>query len=94
MQAAKNFYEVLGVAPTEADEQIKKAYRRQALRLHPDKTKAEHAEEAFKAVSEAFNVLSDSRKRARYDELLRSGGDGRSTAFDFGNLRPPTALTG
>ena len=56
------------------------------MRLHPDKTQAPHAEEAFKAVSEAFDVLGNARKRAQYDLVLKGGGDGRSTAFNFGDL--------
>mmetsp|Transcript_26819 Transcript_26819/g.58485 ORF Transcript_26819/g.58485 Transcript_26819/m.58485 type:complete len:448 (-) Transcript_26819:459-1802(-) len=65
--AAKDLYEVLGVARNASDDDIKKAYRKLALKLHPDKCKAAHAEEAFKAVSKAFSCLSDTQKRAYYD---------------------------
>jgi curved DNA-binding protein CbpA len=66
---------------------IKKAYRRLALKLHPDKNRAEFAEEAFKAVSEAFNCLSKSTLRNKYDAILRDGGDGRGDSLNFGKQR-------
>ncbi|PNW79463.1 hypothetical protein CHLRE_09g416100v5 [Chlamydomonas reinhardtii] len=64
---AKDFYEVLGITKDATDDDIKKAYRKLALKLHPDKNKALHSDEAFKAVSKAFNCLSDGDKRAYYD---------------------------
>ncbi|KAG2437013.1 hypothetical protein HYH02_011444 [Chlamydomonas schloesseri] len=64
---AKDFYEVLGISKDASDDDIKKAYRKLALKLHPDKNKALHSDEAFKAVSKAFNCLSDADKRAYYD---------------------------
>ncbi|KAG2431426.1 hypothetical protein HXX76_009441 [Chlamydomonas incerta] len=64
---AKDFYEVLGISKDATDDDIKKAYRKLALKLHPDKNKALHSDEAFKAVSKAFNCLSDADKRAYYD---------------------------
>ncbi|CEM06951.1 unnamed protein product [Vitrella brassicaformis CCMP3155] len=63
----KDFYEVLGVPKDSTEDQIKKAYRKMALQLHPDKNKAPHAEEAFKKLSKAFQTLSDKEKRATYD---------------------------
>lgn len=76
---AKTHYEVLSVprSPPADDEAIKRAYRRLALRLHPDKCRAPRAEEAFKAVSRAFSVLSDPDKRAYYD---RTGHDSAASA--------------
>ncbi|GIL51849.1 hypothetical protein Vafri_7770 [Volvox africanus] len=64
---AKDFYEVLGVSRDATDDDIKKAYRKLALKLHPDKNKALHSDEAFKGVSKAFNCLLDADKRAYYD---------------------------
>ncbi|EFJ42887.1 molecular chaperone [Volvox carteri f. nagariensis] len=64
---AKDLYEVLGLSRDASDEDIKKAYRKLALKLHPDKNKALHSDEAFKRVSKAFNCLSDPDKRAYYD---------------------------
>ena len=74
----KDFYAILGVDKKASGEEIKKKYRSLARELHPDKTKGDDAlEEKFKAVSEAYDILSDSKKRAEYDEarsLFEGGG--------------------
>lgn len=62
-----NYYEILSVHKSASDDEIKKAYRKLALKFHPDKNKAPEAEEAFKKVSAAFQCLSDPQKRAHYD---------------------------
>ena len=64
---AKDLYEVLGVARNATDEEIKKAFRKQARKLHPDVNKSPNAEEEFKELNEAYDVLSDPNKRAYYD---------------------------
>ena len=65
----KDFYKVLGVDKKSTPEEIKKKYRSLARDLHPDKTQGDSAlEEKFKAVSEAYDILSDPKKRAEYDE--------------------------
>jgi len=74
-------YDTLGVAPTVEESQIKRAYKRMALKYHPDKCKDEDAETKFKAVAEAYEILSDAEKRKIYDEkgkagLEDKGGDG------------------
>lgn len=82
---SRTHYEVLDIQPDAQEADIKKAYRRLALKLHPDKNHGEFAEAAFKAVSEAEACLSNSVRRKKYDSLLRGGGDGRGSALDFGN---------
>ncbi len=66
---AKDLYEVLGVSRDATEDEIKKAFRRQARKLHPDVNKAEDAEEQFKELNEAYDVLSDANKRAAYDRF-------------------------
>lgn len=74
----KDYYKILGIPKTATDDEIKKAYRKLALRYHPDKNKAANAEEKFKEVAEAYEVLSDKNKREVFDkygeEGLKSGG--------------------
>ncbi|XP_045150159.1 dnaJ homolog subfamily B member 1-like [Echinops telfairi] len=74
----KDYYQTLGLARGASDEEIKRAYRRQALRYHPDKSKEPGAEEKFKEIAEAYDVFSDSRKREIFDrygeEGLKGGG--------------------
>lgn len=78
LRCGEDYYKILDVDKQADDDAIKKAYRKLALRLHPDKCKEEGAEDAFKKVGEAFSVLSDSDKRQRYDQYgidaLRQGG--------------------
>ncbi|KAG6962574.1 hypothetical protein JG687_00007072 [Phytophthora cactorum] len=67
IKSCKTHYEVLSVQQTATENEVKKAYRKLALKLHPDKNSAPGAEDAFKAVGKAFAVLSDPDKRAHYD---------------------------
>lgn len=69
----KDYYEVLGVKPDASEAQIKSAYRKLARKYHPDVSKEAGAEDKFKAVNEAHEVLHDKQKRAEYDQL-RAGG--------------------
>jgi len=74
MAAKRDYYEVLGVGRDASAEEIKKAYRRLAIRYHPDKNPGDKdAEERFKEVSEAYEVLSDREKRERYDRFGHAG---------------------
>ncbi|MBM7061280.1 curved DNA-binding protein [Pseudomonas sp. UL073] len=70
----KDYYAVLDVAPDADDKTIKTAYRRLARKYHPDVSKESGAEDKFKEVAEAYEVLGDAQKRAEYDELRRYGG--------------------
>ncbi|KAK0149452.1 DnaJ subfamily B member 5 [Merluccius polli] len=80
----KDYYKTLGISKGSNEEEIKKAYRRMALRFHPDKNKDANAEDKFKEIAEAYEVLSDPKKRAVYDQLgeegLKTGGGGTSGA--------------
>lgn len=67
-----NYYEVLGVPPTAAPKEIKKAYRKLANEWHPDKNKSPDAEEKFKQINEANEILSDPKKRKVYDSKLEA----------------------
>src|ERR671916_3300029 len=85
----RDYYEVLGVRRDADDSEIKKAFRRLAREMHPDVSDAPDAEERFKAVVEAYEVLSNPESRQLYDRYghtgLRSGGF-RPSHFDLGNL--------
>ena len=69
----KDYYKVLGVSRGARDEDIKKAYRKLALKYHPDKNQAAGAEDRFKDIGEAYDVLSDARKRQIYDQFGEEG---------------------
>ena len=85
--ASKNYYGLLGLDSTATPEEIKKAYRRLALRYHPDHNKGDRrSEEKFKDISEAYGVLRDPRKRARYDMY---GIGPRAAAWPSGGPTPP-----
>ncbi len=74
MAEKRDYYEVLGVAKSANADEIKKAYRKAAIKFHPDKNPDDKsAEEKFKEAAEAYDVLSDDQKRARYDQFGHAG---------------------
>ena len=87
--AKRDYYEVLGVDKSASADDIKKAYRKMAIKYHPDKNPGDkEAEEKFKEAAEAYSVLSDADKKARYDQFGHAGVEGAGPDFSggFGNL--------
>ena len=97
----RDYYEVLGVGKNASADEIKKAFRRKAVELHPDKQGGD--EEKFKELNEAYEVLKDPAKKQRYDQFGHAGvggaagggnpfegfggfGHGQNVNFDFGDL--------
>ena len=83
----KDYYQVLNIQKTASDDDVRKAYRTLALQFHPDKNNSPGAEEKFKEISEAYEVLSDSAKRQDYDRATASeaqrNSNSNSTTFVF-----------
>lgn len=93
MTRSKDYYKILGVSEKASAEEIKKAYRKLAVRHHPDKNpgNVKEAEAKFKEISEAYYVLSDDKRRAQYDQMRRFGGPftenfAGAEGFDFEEL--------
>ncbi len=79
----RDYYEVLGVSKDTSKEAVKRAYRKLALKHHPDRNKSPDSEEKFKEISEAYAVLSDDQKRQQYDQFGHAGIDSRYTTEDI-----------
>jgi molecular chaperone DnaJ len=88
VMAKKDYYEILGIQKGASDDEIKKAFRKLAIKYHPDKNKGDkEAEEQFKEINEAYQVLTDPQKKAQYDQYgttdFQGGFDG---GFDFSEM--------
>ena len=85
--AKRDYYEVLGVEKTASQDSIKKAYRKLALKYHPDRNPDnKEAEDTFKEISEAYEILSDSQKWAKYDQVGHAMGDFSQYGSGFGGF--------
>ncbi|KAJ9597756.1 hypothetical protein L9F63_011364, partial [Diploptera punctata] len=88
----KDYYSLLGVSRKATDREIKKAFRKLAVKYHPDKNKEKGAEEKFKEFAEAYEVLSDPEKRKKYDQFGSAafdnagGGGGQAFHFNFDDI--------
>jgi len=94
-----DYYKVLGVSKTATAEELKKAYRRLAVEYHPDKNKSKEAEEKFKEINQAYEVLGNPQKRQQYDQFgaaaFENGGRGAGGPFGggFGGQQGPFSYT-
>lgn len=88
MSDKKDYYEVLNINKSATDEEIKKAYKKMAVKYHPDRNKEKDAEEKFKEINEAYSILSDPEKRKVYDTFGFAGLEGQGMKFngDFNNV--------
>ena len=88
--AKKDYYEILGISKSASQPEIKKGYRKMAIKYHPDKNPDDKsAEERFKEAAEAYEVLSDENKKARYDQYGHAafeGGQGGHGGFGGGGM--------
>ncbi|NIV39195.1 MAG: molecular chaperone DnaJ [Anaerolineae bacterium] len=89
MADRRDYYDVLGVGRAASQDEIKKAYRQLARQYHPDVSDVADAEVRFKEINEAYEVLSDSEKRATYDRFGRAGLGGAGFGFDVSGFRDP-----
>lgn len=97
MAANRDYYETLGVPKSSSAEELKRAYRKLALEFHPDKNKTKEAEDKFKEINEAYEVLSDPQKKQAYDQFGHAAfaqGQGQQGPFGgFGGQQGPFTYT-
>jgi DnaJ-class molecular chaperone len=94
MATKRDYYDILGVSKTASAAELKNAYRKLAMQWHPDRNKSPEAEAKFKEINEAFQVLSDAKKKATYDQFghaaFSQGAPGGGTGDPFGGQGPFT----
>jgi molecular chaperone DnaJ len=73
MATKRDYYEILGISKGATQDEIKRAFRRLAMQYHPDRNKAADAEQKFKEINEAYEVLSDEQRRKTYDQYGHEG---------------------
>ncbi|KAM4526770.1 dnaJ homolog subfamily B member 12b [Fundulus diaphanus] len=88
VKQCKDFYEILGVQKEFSEDELKRSYRKLALKFHPDKNHAPGATEAFKAIGNAYAVLSNANKRRQYDQWGEEGRHPSGSSPDTGNFEP------
>lgn len=96
MSSKRDYYEVLGVSKSASEDELKKAYRKLARKYHPDvnRDNPEEAAEKFKEINEAYEVLSNSDKRAQYDQFGHAAFDGTGAGSGFGGFSGSTGGAG
>lgn len=87
MAAKRDYYDILGVSKTTSDAGLKSAYRKLAMQWHPDRNKSPEAEAKFKEINEAYQVLSDPKKKSTYDQFGHSAFDQTAGTGGFGGFR-------